>query len=35
MPFKEAQEVERSAKKAGLKKGSERWKAYFYADTRH
>jgi len=30
MPFKEAAEVAKSAAKAGLKKGSKRWKAYFY-----
>jgi len=30
MPFKEAEEVEKSAAKAGLKKGSKRCDKYFY-----
>jgi hypothetical protein len=30
MPAKEEREIRRSAKKAGLKTGSARWKAYLY-----
>jgi len=30
MPAKEEKEIRASAKKAGLKEGSERWRAYLY-----